>query len=130
MEYEQLTTLWQQFITHKINENQNELSFDACKFFQNARVDFMDIESLDYLEYGEIVVRYFDLIVGEEEVEIRLVDSADERFQPQWGFFGKDKKKHFDQWLQKRFGLEENEVADFLSWTNTFLRAVLKKQAN
>lgn len=129
MEYDQITHLWQHFITHKITTCEAALPLEVGDFFKASRVDFLDIEELDYLEYGQIFVRYFDLVHVEEEVEIRLVESLEGTFEPQWGFMGKDEKKHFDKWLSKRFALQEVHVQLLLSWMESFLRAVLKKQA-
>lgn len=129
MDYEQVTAFWHHFITHKLNESTRAFPSEVSQFFQHARVDFLDIETLNYLEYGDITIRYFDLIDNEEEVEIRLVDSVEDRFEPQWGLMGKSEKTYFHYWLNKRFQLNEAEIHELLLYVELFLRAVLKKQA-
>ena len=123
---DQLTTLWHAYIGHQVKANTSELSKPLSHFLTNATIDFMDYEEFEYGEYGDIGIRYVDFLYNEEEIEVRLIDSVDDSFEPMWGFPHKKPKSHFDIWLSSTLGANEIEKTCTLLWVERFLRTVLK----
>lgn len=128
IDYQQLNKIWTAYITNKVTTSPEPVNKQLIDFLLNATIDFMDYEDFEYGEYGDIGIRYLDFLYGEEEVEVRRIESLDESFEPTWGFMHKNRKNDFDNWLKKRFGLCDNETRVTLEWVHTFLYAVLKKE--
>lgn len=123
----QINQLWNAYIQSKLENNVIPLKKELVYFLTHTTIDFFDYEEFEYGEFGDIAIRYLDFLYGEEEVEIRRIDSVTSSFEPTWGFMHKKESSHFDFWVKHRFDLNEEETNIVLQWTDTFLRAIVKK---
>lgn len=126
----QMNQWWKTYITHTLEKETTTLPSEVCSFLQSLHIDFMDYETSEYGEYGDIAVRYMDIFYQEEEIEIRRIDSATNDFLPTWGFMHQHTRKHFDSWVRNEFSLDEPQTSTVLGYVDFFLRNTLTETNN
>lgn len=126
-----MTNFWKNFIKEKKLESEIKINKLFLKFLNDLEVVRLDYDEYDDKNYGEIGIYYYDFKRNGEPFEVRQTDFLeDPECKVIWGLPLDSPDEYFDNWLEKTFQLDEDEVEWFLDALEEYFLEYYGKHQN